>query len=176
MIQAVTQFAMGRVPCPLWALISFCNSAHKSRYLPFLEPLPDSANSPALTLLPSGSSPELSPLSLSVTRSLHLRSMSVAPKPSSAEGVNSIGKTAGYRTAQEGQLWPQPPKPAVTVVHECCSSASGVPTCPPGEPKSTQVTPPNTVPRGLAIPAPVLLLSCLARSFPRAGLGLLRGA
>lgn len=49
--------------------------------------LPDNTKFQALTLLPSGSSPELSPLSLSVTRSLHLRSMSVVPKPSSAEGA-----------------------------------------------------------------------------------------
>lgn len=55
-----------------------------------------------LTLLPSGSSPELSPLSLSVTRSLHLRSMSVVPKLSSAEEVKGqCREETEYRTTQE---------------------------------------------------------------------------
>lgn len=56
---------------------------------------PDSTKCQELTLLPSGSSPELSPLSLSVTRSLHLRSMSVALKPSSAEEVEGTASVKG---------------------------------------------------------------------------------
>lgn len=57
---------------------------------------------PCLTLLPSGSSPELSPLSLSVTRSLHLRSMSVVPKLSSAEEQREqCEEGTEYRVTQE---------------------------------------------------------------------------
>lgn len=66
---------------------------HRSEGHPPPLPRPlDGLSQIPLTLLLSGSSPELSPLSLSVTRSLHLRSMSAALKPSSATEKQSVSQ------------------------------------------------------------------------------------